>query len=148
MPKLDNEDAERKNAEGPGASPGPGQFAKKGERDMSRYIAELTDGLSTHYTFSYIDTEDNLAALVFDHLKVDAEVDAVFQMEDDDPYRVVIVKIPRAQREAFLRAADLLPSFMAYAGKTDYEDYCREFFTKAARWLKEKETTGRSVPLQ
>ena len=115
---------------------------------MSRYIAELTDGLSTHYSFAYIDTEDNLAALVFDHLKVDAEVDFVFQLEEDDPYRVVGVKIPRAQREAFLRAANLLPFFMAYAGKTDYEDYCREFFLKAHLWLKSKEAAGRSVPLQ
>ena len=110
---------------------------------MSRYIAELTDGLSAYYSFAYIDTEDNLAALVFDHLKVDADVDAVFQMEEDDPYRVVIVKIPRAQREAFLRAADLLPSFMAYAGKADYEDYCLAFFTRADLWLKNKE--ARSV---
>ena len=28
---------------------------------MSRYIDELTDGLSAYYSFAYIDTEDNLA---------------------------------------------------------------------------------------
>ena len=115
---------------------------------MSRYIAELTDGLSTCYSFAYIDTEDNLAALVFDHFKVDAETDFVFQLEEDDPYRVVGVKIPLSQREEFLRAVDLLPSFMAYAGKTDYEDYCRAFFLKANRWLAEKDAEGSSAPLQ
>lgn len=114
----------------------------------NRYIAELVDGLSTHYGFAYIDTEDNLAALVFDHLKVDVLTDLVYQMEENDPYRVVVVRIPRTQREAFLHAIDLLPAFMAYAGKTDYEEYCRAFFTKAGRWLKNREADEKSVPLQ
>ena len=113
-----------------------------------RYVAEFTDGMSADYGFSYIDTEDNLAALVFDHLKVDVKTDMVFQMEEDDPYRVVLVRIPREQREAFLHAIDLLPAFMAYAGKADYEDYCRAFFLKAHLYLQEKEKAGNSTRLQ
>ena len=113
-----------------------------------RYVVELVDGPSTHYGFAYIDTEDNLAALVFDHLKVDAQTDMVFQLEEDDPYRIVMVRIPRDQREAFLHAIDLLPAFMAKAGMADYEEYCRAFFTKAGRWLKSREAAKKSAPLQ
>ena len=113
-----------------------------------RYVVELVDGPSTHYGFAYIDTEDNLAALIFDHLKMDVLTDLVYQLDEDDPYRVVLVRIPRTQREAFLHAIDLLPAFMAYAGKEDYEEYCRAFFTKAGRWLNGQGAAERSTLLQ
>ena len=96
-----------------------------------KYYVEIADGATSQYCFSYIDTEDNLAALLFDHLKVDMQTDMVFQMEEDDPYRVVMVRIPRHQRGEFLWALDLLPGFMAYAGYEDYEEYCRAFFLQA-----------------
>ena len=106
-----------------------------------RYVAEIAYGLSTHYGFSYIDTEDGLADLLFDHLKVNVEPDMVFS-SDGDPYRIIMCKVPRAQRDQFLRAIDLLPAFMAYAGRTDYEDYCRAFFLSAHRWVAEQKENG------
>lgn len=112
-----------------------------------RYVAELTDGMSDRYCFSYVDTDDNLAALLFNHLKLDVETDMIFQIKDD-PYRIVTVKIPREQRETFLHAVDLLPAFMDYAGWTDYEAYCRAFFLNAHRWLAKKEAAGGTARLQ
>lgn len=94
---------------------------------ISDYVAEIAYGLSTHYGFSYIDTKDGLADLLFDRLKVDVIPDRVFSF-DNDPYRIIMCKIPRNQREAFLHAMELLPSLMAYAGNDDYEEYCRNFF--------------------
>ena len=81
-----------------------------------RYLIEITDGPSMQYSFSYVDTEDNLAYLLFDHLDVDVEPDMEFHC-DGDPYKIVVCRIPREHRDAFLRAIDLLPAFMDYAGK-------------------------------
>ena len=97
---------------------------------MSRYVMEIDYGLSTHYGFSYIDTEDGLADLLFSHLKVDVEQDMEFR-QDEGPYRIVMCKVPREQRAEFLRAIGLLPALMDYAGRKDYEDYCRRFFWNA-----------------
>ena len=112
-----------------------------------RYVAEISYGLSTHYGFSYIDTEDGLADLLFKHLKVDVIPDTEVH-GDGEPYRIVMCKVPREQREEFLRAIELLPALMEYAGKTDYEDYCRQFFTKVYRWMEKQETAGSGKRLQ
>ena len=110
------------------------------------YVVGIEYGLSTHCGFSYIDTKDGLADLLFDHLKVEVILDREFGF-DNDPYRIIMCKVPRHQREAFLRAMDLLPSLMAYAGHTDYEEYCRNFFRFANRWMDEREASER-MPLQ
>lgn len=114
---------------------------------VHRYVAEISYGLSAQYGFAYIDTEDGLADFLFHHFKIDVEPDTVFHYEGD-PYRIVMCKIPRDQREAFLNAIDLLPSLMDYVGKTDYESYCLEFFMNAGRWLSEHEEDERTTPLQ
>jgi len=112
-----------------------------------RYVAEISYGIPTHYGFSYVDTEDGLADFLFAHLKIDVKPDVVFHNEND-PYRIVMCKIPRGEREVFLRAIDLLPGLMAYAGKKGYEEYCSRFFRDAERWLAEHADMGRKVPLQ
>ena len=103
---------------------------------------EIADDLSARYCFAYVDTTDGLADLLFRHLKVDAEKEMVFR-DEKDPYRIILCRIPRGQREAFFRAVDLLPAFMAYDGRGDYEDYCRGFFTTAYRYMVEKEDAER-----
>lgn len=113
-----------------------------------RYCIEITEGLSTHYCFSFIDTVDGLARILFDHMKIDVVPDMEFHGDDDDPYRIVMVKIPRSQREAFLKAIELLPGLMRYAGMTDYEDYCRMFFADARQFLSRGQDAGRITSLQ
>ena len=112
-----------------------------------RYVAEITDGIPTHGCFSYIDTEDGLAVFLFDQMKIDVEIEMEFHY-DDDPYKIVMCRIPRKQRNSFLQAIDLLPSFMAYAGRMGYEEYCQDFFMNAAQWLAERGTDRRPIPLQ
>ncbi len=112
-----------------------------------RYVIEITDDPSGHCCFSYIDTEDSLAGILFEHLKIDAEQEMVFH-RDNDPYRIVVCRVPREQREAFLRAMDLLPSLMEYAGRTDYEEYCLEFFLYSERRLRENRNSGNITRLQ
>lgn len=110
------------------------------------HVAEIAYGLSTHYGFTYIDTKDGLADLLFDHLKVDVIPDREFGFEKD-PYRIIMCKVPRAQREAFLHAMEMLPFLMAYAGNEDYEEYCRNFFRLANSWMDEHEASE-GLPLQ
>lgn len=111
----------------------------------NRYLVELTDGPSMYYGFSYIDTEDDLAHFLFDHLKVDVLPDMEFEL--GGPYKAVMCRIPRQQRKAFLKAIDTLPDLMAYVGRTDYDDFCLEFFRRADRFLR-KQGVGQITPLQ
>ena len=113
----------------------------------SMYCFEITDEFPDRCCFSYIDSEDGLASILFDHLKVDVEEEMVFHY-DDDPFRIVMCHIPRNQREAFLRAIDLLPSFMAYAGKEGYEEYCLNLMGNAARYMRGRQEEDRVTPLQ
>lgn len=112
-----------------------------------RYYVEIADGLSTHYCFSYIDTLDNLADFLFDHLKIDVEREMEFHY-DDDPFKIVMCHIPRQQRAAFLRAVGLLPALMAYAGQEGYDEYCMDFMLNAARYMKNRQETQGITPLQ
>ena len=105
---------------------------------IQNFVSEIDYGLSAFYGFSYIDTKDGLADLLFDHLKVSVMPDREFSFEND-PYRVIMCKVPRTQRDAFLHAVELLPSLMAYAGNDDYEEYCTNFFRFANRWMDEHE---------
>lgn len=107
-----------------------------------RYCIEIQGGPAGTCCFAYVDSPDGLADILFRHLKVDAEKKMVFRNEKD-PYRIILCRIPRGQREAFFRAVDLLPAFMAYDGRGDYEDYCRGFFTTAYRYMVEKEDAER-----
>ena len=106
-----------------------------------RYCIEIADGTTTHYYFSYIDTDDNLADFLFSHLKIDLEREMEFHY-DNDPFKIVMCRIPQEQRELFLKAVDLLPGLMAYVGKTGYEEYCVDLMTNAARFLDEKQGKG------
>ena len=95
---------------------------------------EIADDLSARYCFAYVDTTDGLADLLFRHLKVDVEQEMVFHY-DGDPFRIVMCHIPREQRDVFLRAVDLLPGLMAYAGKEGYDEYCEDLAEKARRYF-------------
>ena len=107
-----------------------------------RYCIEIAGGPAGTSCFAYVDSPDGLADIVLDHLKVDAGKEMVFRNKKD-PYRIILCRIPQEQREAFFRAIDLLPAFMAYDGRADYEDYCRGFFTTAYRYMVEKEDAER-----
>ena len=110
-----------------------------------RYCFEIADGPSTHYCFAYIDTVDNLADFLFDHMKIDVEHEMEFHY-DDDPFKIVMCRVPRNQRETFLKAVDVLPGLMDYVGITGYHEYCTEIMQNAARFLKEKENPGNTPP--
>ena len=112
-----------------------------------RYLIEVTDGPSMYDSFSYIDTEDRLADFLFDHMKLDVKTEMEFPYEDT-PYRIVLCRIPRDQRDFFLRAVDLLPALMDYVGRTDYEDCCRAFFRHADRYINGKRAAGEMIPIQ
>ena len=114
-----------------------------------RYLFEITDGMSPFYTFAYFDTEDHLADFLFDREKVDVTVEGEFAAEDD-PYRIILCHIPRKQREAFLRAVDDLPAWMAHLGKPDYDAFCIGFLLNANAYMKSGKAAGRpgSIPLQ
>ena len=112
-----------------------------------RYCFEIAEDLSTHYCFSYMDTVDNLADFLFSHLKIDVEREMEFHY-DDDPVKIVMCKVPRDKREAFLEAVDLLPDLMAYAGKTGYDDYCMDLMRNAARFIMKNRQAQRITPLQ
>ena len=110
------------------------------------YFFEITDGLSADYCFSYFDTKDNLALLLFSHYHLDVTIEEVYGKEEE-PYRIVLCRIPKEQREQFLRTLTLLPSMMAYAGHADYEDYCRAVMMEADSFRTEHDAAG-ITPLQ
>ena len=64
-----------------------------------------------------------------------ADVKDRIRFREEDFCRVVVVRVPRHRREAFFRAMNLLPAFMACAGREDYDDYCLDFFRHAGRSL-------------
>ncbi len=111
-----------------------------------RYVIEILDAPAEECCFSYIDTEDNLADFVFDRQKVRVTTD--MEIQYDDPFKVKVCRIPRKQRKAFLRAIDMLPGFMAYAGRKDYDEYCRGFFENARMYMMNAGTGGGSIPIQ
>ena len=113
-----------------------------------RYVIEIAENMSAHDCFSYIDTKDHVARFLFHHLKIDVEQDAEFSDEHDDAFRIVMCKVPREQREIFLRAIELLPGFMAYVGRKKYSAYCREFFRKAGEFYAGKMGLGAASPVQ
>ena len=112
-----------------------------------RYCFEIAEDLSARYCFSFVDTEDGLASFLFSHLKVDVEEEMEFRY-DDDPFRIVMCHIPRHQWEDFLRAIELLPGLMAYAGKEGYEEYCLDLMRNAAQFLRSRPDKGGLTPPQ
>ena len=106
-----------------------------------KYYMEIVDGdaPSPYDWFAYFDTDEYLAHFLFKHENVEVEVEGEYGKEED-PYRIILCRVPRKDRAVFLKVMNLLPAFMAYAGKTDYEAYCRE------RMLEDiSHTTGASV---
>lgn len=96
----------------------------------ARYCIEITDGMSPDYCFTYFDTADHLADHLFSYLKVSKQTEMEFSNNEND-YRVIIARIPREDRDGFLRVIDLLPGVMAYAGYTGYDEFCRNFLLDA-----------------
>ena len=68
----------------------------------------------------YFDTHDHLADFLFEHEHVSITVEGEFG-DEDEPYGIILCRIAREDRESFLHAVELLPSLMAYVGKTDYD---------------------------
>ena len=90
----------------------------------TRYCFEISDGPRTDYWFAYFDTSDRLGSFLFEQEKVKMTVEGIYG-KAEDPYRIVLCRIPREQRDAFLNTVDLLPGLMEYAGKKGYDDFCR-----------------------
>ena len=111
------------------------------------YYFEIVDGTPTHYCFSYIDSEDNLADFLFDHMKIIMEKEMEFHY-NDDPFKVVMCRIPRRQREDFLKAIEVLPGLMAYAGREGYDEFCMDLMRNAAEYFSEKEEKAKITPLR
>ena len=113
---------------------------------MARYCFEIKDGPSPYNWFAYFDTEDHLADFVFSHEKVNVTIEGEYGAEGD-PYRIILGRIQKEQREAFLKALDLIPALMEYVGKTDYDDFCQSFMMDVDMYMK----TGKrpqDIPLQ
>lgn len=106
-----------------------------------RYCIEITEGTSPDYCFTYFDTADHLADHLFSYLKVFKKTEMEFSNGEND-YRVIIARIHREGRASFLRVIDLLPALMAYAGYTDYDEYCRNFLLDAQDCLVTQQWKG------
>ena len=107
----------------------------------ARYCVEIADGMSPDYCFSYFDTADHLADHLFSYLKVSTQTEMEFSNDVND-YRIIMVRIPREDRASFLRAIDLLPGLMAYAGYTDYDEFCTNFLLDAQDCLVTQQRKG------
>ncbi len=97
-----------------------------------RYCVEIADGPSPWCCFAYFDTADGLARLLFDYEKIEVETEGEFTAEGD-PFVIVLCRVARKDREGFLKAIDLLPSFMDYAGMKGYDAFCLGFLERANR---------------
>ena len=101
------------------------------------YVFRIAGGPAPYEHYAYFDTEDHLADFLFAQEQVEVTIEEEFGFEGD-PYSVILCRIPPAQREGFLKAIDLLPGLMAYVGRTDYDDFCRNMMLGAARFLEGK----------
>jgi len=77
--------------------------------------------LYDHYV--YFDTDKHLADFLFAREKVTVEPEEERSGENGF-CRIIRCRVPRVQREAFRRAMDALPDWMAYVGRRDYDAYC------------------------
>lgn len=107
----------------------------------ARYCIEITDGMCPDYSFIYFDTAGHLADHLFSCLKVSRQPEMEFSNSEND-YRVIMVRIPREDRAGFLRVVDLLPALMAYAGYTDYDEFCTNFLLDAQDCLVTRQQKG------
>ncbi len=111
-----------------------------------RYYFEILDETTPDYNwFSYFDTEDGLAASLFRFLEIDVTIEQEFWNEED-PYRIILCRIPRKQREAFLEAIELIPGLMDYTGHTDYRDFCRNVMMDALKYKLKRGVSGKTPP--
>lgn len=102
-----------------------------------RYCFEIMDSPAMYYWFAYFDTHDHLADFLFSHENVSVTIEGEFAAEED-PYRIVLCRIDKKDRENFLKAVDLLPSLMEYVGKTDYNEFCQGVMRDAHRYFNAK----------
>ena len=112
-----------------------------------RYMFEICDGISPYYYFAYFDTEEHLADFLFAHENVDVTIENEFAAEDD-PYHIILCRVPKKNRDGFLRVIDLLPGLMAYVGRTDYDEFCLNMMIRATQYAKSKRMPGSRLPLQ
>ena len=110
------------------------------------YCFEIKDESSLYNWFAYFDTPDHLAMTLFEYEKVDLTVEGEYGREDD-PYRILLVRIPGNQRQSFLKVVELLPDIMEYTGRKDYDAFCRSMLMAADRFM-ERNGAGESIPLQ
>ena len=108
----------------------------------TRYCFEIVDGPAMYYWFAYFDTHDHLADFLFEYEHVNITVEGEFG-DEEEPYKIILCRIAREDRESFLHAVELLPSLMEYVGKTDYDEYCRGFMMDAYRYVSKRREGGR-----
>jgi hypothetical protein len=108
---------------------------------------EIADGLSDRYCFAYADSVESLAEFLFAEMKIDVKPEEEFGFESE-PFKVVMCRVPRHQREEFMNAVDLLPALMDYVGITGYDDFCQELTKNAAAIQMNKKEARGNIPLQ
>ena len=117
---------------------------KEPEEEMEmlrRYLFEITDGPAPYYTFAYFDTEEHLAHFLFTRAELNVEIEGEYGAEED-PYRIIMCRVPKDQRDLFLLCIDHLPDFMEYAGEKDYDAFCQYFMGRADNWYAKHASGG------
>jgi hypothetical protein len=102
-----------------------------------RYCFEIANKLSPYLWFAYFDTSDRQARFLFDYEKADVTIEGEFGSVED-PYRIFLCRVPRDQRDRFLTAVNRIPAVMDYAGRSDYDGYCRRVLLDARHFLARK----------
>ena len=108
-----------------------------------RYLMEIAEYSPLYYYFAYFDNDEYLADVLFNRENVEVTVEGEYGNEDE-PFHIIQCRIPKAQRDAFLRAIDDLPDWMTRLGRTGYDEYCRGFFRQVAEYEAGKAAAGRS----
>ena len=112
-----------------------------------RYLFEIADGPSPYYCFAYFDSDEHLADFLFAREHVDVTILEEYAA-DEDPFQIVLCRIPRKHRSGFLRAIEDLPELMSEVGKTDYDEFCQNYMLRAAQFMRGQRTEDRTIPLQ
>ncbi len=122
----------------------------KSEEDWEmkrRYCMEIGEYSPLYYYFAYFDNDEYLADFLFAREEVNVTVEGEYGNEDE-PFHIIQCRIPKAQREAFLRAIDDLPEWMSRLGKKGYDSYCIGFLRQAAEFAARRAAGGPgNIPL-
>ncbi len=56
----------------------------------------------------------------------------------DNPYWLILCKVPKDQRVRFMECIDLLPGVMENAGMKGYVNYCQRYISGFMQYIEEK----------